>query len=66
MDVKAEIPATATPQANIEVLVATLKAFRTEIQMVKTQMEQQITDLQAKLYPKTRRRYGPNEMCWLL
>ena len=49
MDVKAEIPATATPQANIEVLVATLKAFRTEIQMVKTQMEQQITDLQAKL-----------------
>ena len=52
-DVPAEIPTSATLQAKVERLVATLKASRDEFQVLKTRMEQQIVDLQAKLQPKT-------------
>lgn len=52
-DVTIEIPAIATPQAKVEIFFTALKASRVEVQVVKTWMEQQIANLQAKLQPKT-------------
>ena len=50
-DVAAKILASATPQEKVERLVIALKASWDEVQVVKTCMEQQIVDIQAKLQP---------------
>ena len=57
-EVTGKIPAIATPRAKVEKLVAALKAFRMEMHTIKTQLEQQITDLQAKLQLGT-----PSKVC---
>ena len=46
-----ELSATALLRATVEGLVAALKASRTEIQTLKTQMDRKITTLQAQLQP---------------
>ena len=48
-----ELPVTVLLRATVEGLVAALKASRTEIQTLKTQMDWKITALQAQLQPAT-------------
>ena len=48
-----EVLVAATPQTKVESMVASIKASRTEIQIINVQLEKKLFDLQAPLQPAT-------------